>query len=105
MNLRQSVFFHAALVAAMTPLFLVSRLSAQESESNRDSGRLSTSVTQQQVEASFKRIKYKTVGDVDLELHVFYPPDHQAEDSRPAIVFFFGGGWVGGSPSQFYTQA
>ena len=27
------------------------------------------------------------------------------EDNRPAIVFYFGGGWVGGSPSHFSSQA
>ena len=25
-------------------------------------------------------------------------------DKRPAIVFFFGGGWTGGSPGQFEQQ-
>ena len=52
-----------------------------------------------------KIIPYKTVGDVTLSLHVFNPPDFKAGDERPAIVFFFGGGWVGGSPSQFYNQS
>jgi acetyl esterase/lipase len=47
---------------------------------------------------------YKTAGDVQLALHLFYPPDHRPDDQRPAIVFFFGGGWVGGSPSQFYPH-
>ena len=44
----------------------------------------------------------KTVG---LRLHMFKPDGHKATDSRPAIVFFFGGGWVGGTPKQFYQQA
>lgn len=48
---------------------------------------------------------YKNVGDVELKLHVFYPEGHQKSDRRAAIVFFFGGGWVGGSPSQFYPQS
>ncbi len=47
---------------------------------------------------------YKQVGDVQLALHVFLPPDHTAADSRPAIVFFFGGGWKGGHPQQFFPQ-
>ncbi len=50
-------------------------------------------------------IVYKTVGDIELTLHLFAPPDYKPEsDHRPAIVFFFGGGWVKGSPSQFYGQ-
>ncbi len=47
---------------------------------------------------------YKTVGDVRLNLYVFNPPDHKATDKRPAIVFFFGGGWRSGNPRQFYEQ-
>lgn len=47
---------------------------------------------------------YKTVGDVELKLHVFEPPERDAKESSPAIVFFFGGGWVSGTPKQFYHQ-
>ena len=50
-------------------------------------------------------VGYKAVAGADLKLHVFNPPDHSKADSRPAIVFFFGGGWVGGTPSQFYGQS
>jgi acetyl esterase/lipase len=49
-------------------------------------------------------ITYKTVGGNQLQLHVFYPEGHSPSDRRPAIVFFFGGGWVNGSPSQFYPH-
>lgn len=47
---------------------------------------------------------YKTVGDVKLTIHIFEPPGHQPADKRPAIVFFFGGGWRSGSPKQFEQQ-
>jgi acetyl esterase/lipase len=47
---------------------------------------------------------YKTVGDVKLNLYLFLPAGHQADDQRPAIVFFFGGGWNAGSPGQFQEQ-
>ena len=51
-----------------------------------------------------REIVYKTVGGMDLKLHIFDPaPD--TEKPMPAIVFFFGGGWSGGSPSQFYHQS
>ncbi|VAX40406.1 hypothetical protein MNBD_PLANCTO02-364 [hydrothermal vent metagenome] len=52
-----------------------------------------------------KIIEYKKVGDVKLTLHIFNPPQHQVTDNRPAIVFFFGGGWKRGNPSQFYHQS
>ncbi|MFC1763358.1 glycoside hydrolase family 97 catalytic domain-containing protein [Planctomycetota bacterium] len=48
---------------------------------------------------------YKTIGDVELKMHVFKPAGHQITDQVPAIVFFFGGGWSGGTPKQFYQQA
>lgn len=47
---------------------------------------------------------YKKVGDVELKLHIFKPEGHQVSDKRPAIVFFFGGGWNSGTPAQFYPQ-
>jgi acetyl esterase/lipase len=40
-----------------------------------------------------------------LYLHVYYPPDWKATDKRPAIVFFFGGGWKNGSHTQFVPQS
>ena len=52
-----------------------------------------------------KKIVYKTASDTELELHVFEPASHQATDKAPAIVFFFGGGWAGGTPKQFYEQS
>lgn len=44
---------------------------------------------------------YKTVDGRELKLYVTKPEDWQKTDSRPAIVFFHGGGWVGGAPGQF----
>lgn len=52
-------------------------------------------------------IVFKTVpGEVsELKLHMFYPEGYEPSGSYPAIVFFFGGGWNGGSADQFYPQA
>lgn len=44
---------------------------------------------------------YRTVGDVELNIYLCNPEGHSADDTRPAIVFFFGGGWRSGSPQQF----
>lgn len=38
---------------------------------------------------------YKRAGSMPLKLYVEKPADWKASDKRPAIVFFFGGGWVG----------
>ena len=48
---------------------------------------------------------FKQVGDVTLELNVYQPKDWKASDRRPAIVLFFGGGWVGGDKDHFKRQA
>jgi len=48
---------------------------------------------------------YKKVGDRELRLFVVKPEGWQATDRRPAMVFFHGGGWVGGPPAQFNDQA
>jgi len=46
---------------------------------------------------------YKTVGDTKLDLWMLAPAAPAAA-GRPAIVFFFGGGWTSGSPQQFEPQ-
>ena len=47
-------------------------------------------------------VVYKEASDSKLILNVFYPEGHNPKkDKRPAIVFFFGGGWTGGNPKQF----
>ena len=40
-----------------------------------------------------------------LKLHLFAPAGARTTDKRPAIVFFFGGGWKSGSFTQFVPQA
>ncbi|MHC5054365.1 MAG: alpha/beta hydrolase [Planctomycetota bacterium] len=52
----------------------------------------------------YKKVGGK-VGEIELKLHVFKPEAWKPSDKRPAIVFFFGGGWNGGSPSQFYPHS
>ena len=52
-----------------------------------------------------KQIVYKSFDKDPLELNVFLPADWKASDRRPGIVFFFGGGWVGGTPTQFYPHS
>ena len=49
---------------------------------------------------------YKIASDTDLHIHIFEPEGHDPKkDKRPAIVFFFGGGWTSGTPAQFEQHA
>ena len=47
---------------------------------------------------------YRKVGDTELKVWIFDPAQKSVKP-LPAIVFFFGGGWVGGSPTQFEPQS
>ena len=47
---------------------------------------------------------YQTIGDTKLKLWIFEPEGHKKSDKRPAVVFFFGGGWRAGTPGQFEMQ-
>jgi acetyl esterase/lipase len=40
-----------------------------------------------------------------MRLHVFKPKNWKPEDRRPALVFFFGGGWTRGTPEHSATYA
>ena len=48
---------------------------------------------------------YKSAGGVDMKLWIYTPEGHKAGDNAPAIVFFFGGGWRSGNPSQFWRHS
>ena len=48
---------------------------------------------------------YKKTPQGELAMHVYYPKGWKAADKRPAVVFFFGGGWRGGTVRQFDPQA
>ncbi|MBM3757006.1 MAG: alpha/beta hydrolase [Acidobacteria bacterium] len=50
----------------------------------------------------FKKEPYRKVGDVELNIWIIGRGQGAA---RPAAVFFFGGGWTNGSPSQFQRHA
>jgi len=48
---------------------------------------------------------YKKTPQRDLKLYVHFPKDWKKSDKRPGIIFFFGGAWVKGTPTQFMPQA
>ncbi len=56
-------------------------------------------------EPTGQKYVYKTIDGKELAIYVTRPPEWAASDSRPAILFFHGGGWVGGAPGQFTEHA
>lgn len=56
--------------------------------------------------SGFESEVYKKASGDDLYIYRIDPTGHDpSKDSRPAAVFFFGGGWNGGSPTQFEPHA
>lgn len=47
---------------------------------------------------------FRKVGDTELKIWIFESKE-KATKPKPAIVFFFGGGWTSGTPSQFVPQS
>lgn len=78
------------LLASILPLFLSAPLLAQRGYPPKIEGA--------------KEHVYKTVDDVELKLWEFSKGESEGK-ARPAIVFFFGGGWRSGSPKQFEPHA
>lgn len=55
-----------------------------------------------------KKLIYKIVGKVKLEMNIYYPYTFDSKTSEgklSAIVFFFGGGWSTGDMSHFAPQS
>jgi dienelactone hydrolase len=53
-------------------------------------------------ETSTKTFVYKQSAGEPREIEVYFPPEHDAGKARvPGMILFHGGGWTGGSRSQF----
>jgi acetyl esterase/lipase len=52
-----------------------------------------------------EQVVYKEVSATKLMMDVYYPDKIDSSKVYPAMVFFFGGGWVSGDRSQFINQA
>ncbi|WP_229599501.1 alpha/beta hydrolase [Runella rosea] len=50
-------------------------------------------------------LTYKQIDTLKLGLKLYYPASFQIGQTYPTIVFFFGGGWNGGTTKQFEPHA
>lgn len=48
---------------------------------------------------------YKQIDTVSLAMEIHYPADYKKGELHPALIFYFGGGWNGGSIGQFRPHA
>ena len=46
---------------------------------------------------------FRTIDDIILNAHIFYPEDHDKREAKPAHLFFHGGGWAIGLPEWSYS--
>jgi acetyl esterase/lipase len=84
------IFFRINLLL----MFVVGNLQAQEINLNLNDNRDKP-----------MSITYKVIDSVKLELTFRYPPKFKKTKKYPTIIFFFGGGWNGGTIEQFKPQA
>ena len=86
------------LILAFLSLCVALTAGAQEKSSKKKAG------GHPPVIEGTKSETYRKIGDTELKVWVFDQAPKQTAP-RTAIVFFFGGGWTGGSPTQFEPQS
>ncbi|MDO7171584.1 alpha/beta hydrolase [Mariniflexile sp. AS56] len=52
-----------------------------------------------------KEVVYKEINGTKLKLSFYYPESFNKNEKYPTMIFFFGGGWNGGTTAQFNDQA
>ncbi len=90
-----------------TALIIVSATAADKAPAREKKAKAAPKGSVKLVTADLKTAEhvYKKTPQAELKLHFHFPADWRADDKRPAILFFFGGGWKSGSAQQFLPQA
>lgn len=92
-------------------LALCSDASAQESGTTKAPAKVTSSNSEGYVGSLGKNLQptqlvvYKRVGDRELKLHLFLPPNWKATDRRSCFLTIHGGGWIGGDARRMYAFA
>jgi acetyl esterase len=63
------------------------------------------SVFAQENDSNPIQVVYKQMDTISLSMDIYYPPDLDRAAAYPAMIFFFGGGWKGGTVTQFEPHA
>lgn len=102
--------FAAAILAVIAAQTQGAERAAEKRAARKQAGSASGAATEKEAftlsdpNVVQRQETYKKIGDVALKVDIFEPKQKDPEKKYPAVVFFFGGGWVGGSPSQFYPH-
>ncbi|MEI7651523.1 MAG: alpha/beta hydrolase [Verrucomicrobiota bacterium] len=86
------------LTLALLSLFVALTAGAQEKPAKKKAGGYPPDIE------GTKSETYRKVGDTELKVWIFNPST-KSDKPLPAIVFFFGGGWSAGTPTQFEPQS
>ena len=86
------------LALALLSLFVAVAVDAQEKTAKKKTGGYPPVIE------GAKSETYRKVGDTELKVWIFEPAQKTTKP-LPAIVFFFGGGWISGSPTHFEPQS
>lgn len=97
--------FHPFIFSAVALLLAAELVSAQDNLKAKNTEKAKRNALDASLPKGVKEFTYKQTPQGELKLQVHYPPDWKATDKRPAIVFFFGGGWKNGTTAQFLNQA
>ncbi|PAW86277.1 MAG: hypothetical protein B9S33_08380 [Pedosphaera sp. Tous-C6FEB] len=97
--------FHLFVSSVVVLLLGVGLVSAQDQPKSKRAEKTKRQPADAPPPEGVREFSYKRTPEGELKLLVHYPPDWKATDNRPAIVFFFGGGWKNGTTAQFLNQA
>lgn len=95
--------FHSPVLAFA--LVATSLCAAEKAPGKKAGGKKAPAPKLTSVEIKTDERVYKQTPQGELKLHFFFPTDWKSGDKRPAIIFFFGGGWKNGSYTQFVSQS
>ena len=87
------------LALALLSLFVALTAGAQEKTAKKKAGGSPPTIE------GTKSETYRKISETELKVWIFDSRQKMTERPLPAIVFFFGGGWTGGSPTQFEPQS
>jgi len=100
------VSLHVALALAVAaPLAPGQERQRKTGAADADMAAYLAQLSEKGKERGTKEFTYKRTPQGELRVYFAMPPDWSPGDRRPAVVFFYGGGWSGGNVFSFDEQS